>query len=369
MNNYSKIKLPIGERSFGFLPDGREVFLYTLQNQKGCVVELTNYGGIITKILTPDRSGRLGNIILGYDDLSGYLSDNDYVGALIGRYANRIANGVFRLNGHKIQLNPNNGTVHQHGGQIGFNRVVWGAEIYEKSGQPSLKLTYRSADGEEGYPGNLSVAVILTLTNSDELQIEFHGNTDKTGIINLTHHPYFNLHNDHSRSALDHVLKIEADSYLPIDNEILPTGAVQRVADTPFDFRKQHAIADIIHQPVKQLEYAGGYDHCLVINESSDPIRLAASLFSIESGRKVELYTDAPGLQLYTANKLIPSRNGIRGKFLGKHKAICLEPQSFPNAPNVDSFPSTLIRPGVEYRRSIIYRFSVQSQSVVNQIS
>ncbi len=361
MNNSSKIKRPIEERSYGFLPDGREVYLYRLQNQNGCEVELTNYGGIITKILTPDRSGKLGDIILGYDDLRGYLSDDAYMGAIIGRYANRIANGTFFLNGQKIQLSRNSGTAHHHGGETGFNRVVWSTEIYEESNHPRLKLTYVSADGEEGYPGNLTVTVFVTLTNSDELQFEFYANTDKTGIINLTHHPYFNLHNDHHQTVLDHVLQIEADHYLPINNEMLPTGEVLSVADTPFDFRNQHKVADFIHKPVEQLALAGGYDHCYVINDSGDRIRLAATVFSADSGRKIELYTNTPGLQLYTANHLAPTRNGIRSAYLGKHKAICIEPQSFPNTPNIEAFPSTLLQPGVEYRRSIIYRFNVQS--------
>lgn len=332
--------------------DGKKVHLYTLQNDKGTTIKISDYGGTITSWVTADKSGNQSDVVLGFDSLQGYLDKPPYFGATIGRYGNRIGQAKFSLDGNTYDLAANDGKNHLHGGKIGFDKVVWTASPLD-SNASSLELNYTSADMEEGYPGNLKVTVRFTLTNNNELEIEYNGETDKATPVNLTNHSYFNLTGDVNNTILNHVLMIDADKFTPVDATLIPTGELKPVQGTPFDFTQPTLIGARIDQ-VK-----GGYDHNWVLNKSGDEMKLAAFATDSISGRKLEVYTMEPGIQFYTGNFLNGSINTSNGLPIKKHAAFCLETQHFPDSPNKPSFPSTILRPGEKYHTVTRYKIYV----------
>lgn len=329
---------------------GKKVSLYTLTNKNGVQVKITNYGGIVTSWITPDKNGGKSDVVLGFNDLQGYLNKPPYFGALIGRYGNRIADAQFKLNGQTYKLAANNGKNSLHGGEKGFDKVVWDAT---PGADAALTLAYTSKDGEEGYPGNLKVTVKYTLTDDDELVIDYNAETDKATPLNLTNHSYFNLTGDVSNTILDHVLWVDADRYTPVDSTLIPTGELATVKNTPFDFTQPHKIGERIDS-VK-----GGYDHNFVLNKSDGSLNLVAYVVDSASGRKLEVFTTEPGLQFYTGNFLDGSIKTSDGKVINKNTAFCLETQHFPDSPNKPSFPTTILKPGEKYHTTTKYKVSV----------
>jgi aldose 1-epimerase len=354
-----KEKARIDKRAFGKLEDGTPVDLYTLKNRNGLQVEITNYGGAVVTIRTPDRRGRMGDIALGYDDLRGYLADTAYFGALIGRYANRIAGGKFTLNGVEYQLAQNNGVNHLHGGVRGFNKVVWQAREMDHADGVALELTYLSKDKEEAYPGNLTVTATYVLSNANELRIEYTATTDKETVVNLTHHSYFNLAGPGMGDVLRHEVKLNADKFTPVDETLIPTGELKAVKGTPFDFSRATAIGSRINQADDQLVLGKGYDHNFVLNKQGQELSLAANVYEPSSGRVLEMWTTEPGMQLYTGNFLDGVR-GKAGKVYHRRGGFCLEAQHFPDSPNKPAFPSTVLKPGERYTQTTVYKFMVR---------
>ena len=346
--------------SFGKAPDGEAVDLYTLTNKNGAEVEITNYGGSVVSVKVPDRNGKLGDVVLGFDSVDGYVNNTSYLGALIGRYGNRIGHAQFKLDGKTYTLAKNNGENTLHGGTKGFNKAVWTAkEIPAKDGQ-ALELTYLSKDDEEGFPGNLHVRVIYTLTDSNALKINYTVTTDKDTVVNLTNHSYFNLAGPGSGDILDHVLMIEADKFTPVDSGLIPTGELGDVTGTPFDFRKPTAIGARINSDDEQIKLGGGYDHNFVLRKKpGDPFSLAARVVEPKSGRVMEVWTTEPGVQFYTGNFLDGSLKG-KGVSYTKRSAFCLETQHFPDSPNKPEFPSTELKPGERYHSTTVYKFSTE---------
>ena len=322
------------------------LFTYTLNNSLGFEVSITNYGGAITSLKTPDRHGNFGDIVLAYETLDDYVRNPRYFGALIGRHANRIARGRFSLNGIEYQLPCNNGLNHLHGGFKGFDKRVWDVS---QDGNV-LQLSYFSKDGEEGYPGNLTASVDYTLIDN-ALQIDYRATTDHDTIVNLTNHSYFNLRGH--GTILDHELTLHADSFTPVDEELIPTGEIRPVIGTPMDFRNGKAIGS-------QLAFIGGYDHNFVLNDWDGALRLAARLYEETTGRVLEILTTEPGIQFYSGNFLDGSLVGRNGVAYQKYTGLCLEPQHFPDAPNHPNFPSTVLRPGEEHKQTTVYRFLSQ---------
>lgn len=344
---------------FGALPDGTTVELYTLANRHGTEVGIMTYGGTLTALRTRDRQGRLADIVLGFDGLEPYLKGTPYFGALIGRYGNRIAKGRFTLDGQTYTLATNGGPNHLHGGVEGFDKKVWSAEPFSGADAAGVKLGLLSPDGDQGYPGTLRVTAIYTLTDDDELILELRATTDKPTLVNMTQHSYFNLAGD--GDVLDHRLTIDADHFTPIDKAMIPTGEIRPVAGTPLDFRKPAAIGARIDDPAEQqIAYARGYDHNYVLNKKTPgAFALAARALDPESGRVLEVWTEEPGIQFYTANFLDGTLCG-KGKSYGPRCAFCLEPQHYPDSPNRPEFPSTVLRPGEEYSTRISYKFRVE---------
>lgn len=337
------------KQSFGSLPDGREAFLYKLSNEQGMEVDITNYGGIVTSIRIPDNHKNPGDVVLGFDTLEEYLGDHPYFGAIIGRVGNRINKGRFVLDGKEFKLAQNNGANHLHGGIKGFDKVLWTAATEKTMDSVSLKLGYESPDMEEGYPGNLLVEVDYTLNDRNELIIEYRATTDKTTHVNLTNHSYFNLNN--CRGTIhDHELMIDADRVTELNNESIPTGRILDVEGTCFDFRAAKTIGQDIS------ETAPGYDINYVLNDYDGDLHRIATVFHEPTGRSIDVLTTEPGVQLYTSNYIesIPGKEGVEYK---KHAALCLETQHFPDTPNQQSFPSTVLHPGDEYHQVTIYRF------------
>ncbi len=333
------------------MADGKQVYLYTLTNAQGVEARISNYGGIITSLRVPGKSGAKPNIVLGFDSLKDYQQpDVPYFGALIGRYGNRIAKGRFKLGDQTYTLAVNNDENHLHGGIKGFDKVVWDGKEIEDSLNPSLELSYLSRDMEEGYPGNLQVTVTYTLTAQNELQVEYTATTDKPTPVNLTQHSYFNLTGDASQNILGHSLMITADKYIPVDAGQIPTGELKAVKSTPFDFTTPHKIGERIGQ------VDGGYDHTWVLNKGADSLPMVATLYDSTSGRKIEVYTTEPGIQFYTGNFLDGSFTGSEGKVFNKHNGMCLETQHFPNSPNEPSFPTTILHPGDKYQTFTKYK-------------
>lgn len=349
----------ISRSSFGKLQDGTEVSLYTLTNTAGTKMTVTNYGGIIVSLLTEDKEGNFEDVVLGFDSLSQYEKSNPFFGCIVGRYGNRIAKGQFKLDGQTYTLATNNGPNHLHGGNKGFDKVVWQAE--ESSGPEGavLKLKYTSKDMEEGYPGNLATEVTYTLTNDNELKIDYKATTDKKTVVNLTNHSYFNLSGNTKTDILGHELMLAASKFVPVDKTLIPTGQLQDVKDTPFDFTKPFAVGARINVNHPQLQSGGGYDHCWVFDRVgiASP---AATLYDSASGRFMEMFTTEPGVQFYSGNFLDGSLTGKFNTVYKKRMGLCLETQHYPDSPNQPSFPTTVLNPGEVYKSQTIYRFSVK---------
>lgn len=349
-----------GKALFGKLPDGQEVFQYTLTNKSGAIMKVINYGAIVTSLTIPDRNGKYEDIVLGYDSLQGYIIGNSYFGAIIGRYGNRIGKGQFTLEGKKYQLALNNGENHLHGGNIGFDKALWNAETVQDSAGPSLRLTYISPDGEEGYPGKVTLSVTYTLTDKNELHIVYKGTTDKTTILNPTHHSYFNLSGSFTNTILDHLLTIEADTITPVDKGLITTGKLLDVTNTPMDFRTPIAIGARINNSFEQLIFGKGYDHNWVIKDYvKGKIRKAAEVYEQKTGRLMTVYSDQPGLQFYSGNFLDGTASG-KGVFYKHRTGLCLEAQCYPDSPNKPEFPSVILKPGEVYQQTTIYKFSTK---------
>lgn len=335
---------------------GKETILYTLQNEKGMQVAITNYGGRIVSWLAPDKNGQFDDIVLGFDSIEGYLNANEvYFGALIGRYGNRIDGGEFSLNGQNFELATNNGPNHLHGGPRGFHNVVWDAEQLDDQ---HLVLTYFSEDGEEGYPGNLKVKVHYILTDDNELKIDYTATTDKATPVNLTNHAFFNLGGAASGTINNHELMIDADRYTPVDSTLIPTGEIASVEGTPFDFTTPKPIGKDLDKESKQLAHGKGYDHNFVLTQSGSKLDRAAKVVDPESGRVMEIFTTEPGIQFYGGNFLDGSDIGKEGKPYQHRTAFCLEPQHFPDSPNQENFPSTILEPDSVYHSFSLYRLS-----------
>lgn len=355
------VNASITDAPFGEV-DGQPVRLYTLTNANGVQAKITNYGGIVTAFIAPDKDGKMGDVCLGFDTIDRYLKDSPYFGCITGRYANRIAGGKFTLDGKEYTLAQNNGKNALHGGLKGFDKKIWAATPSESADGPALKLTYTSPDGEEGYPGNLSCTVTYTLTADNGLRIDYLATTDKPTVLNLTNHAYFNLAGHGEGTILDHVFEMKADRFVPTDDAGIPLGQLASVEGTPFDFRKPTAIGARVDQDDQQLKNGLGYDHNYVMKDSRDgKLAHVATVHDPKSGRVLEVHTDEPGLQFYIGNYL--PKDGLAGKD-GKtyiyRGGFCLESQTFPDSPNQKGFPSPVLRPGETYKQTTIYRLDVR---------
>ena len=359
MSNNEVLQM-IEKKLFGKLSDGSEIFAYTLKNQNGMTAEIINYGAIVVSLTAPDRNGKFEDIVLGYDNIDSYVKDNNYFGAIVGRYGNRIGKGKFMLEGKDYQLTINNGENHLHGGKAGFSKKVWSAEPIESANDPALRLTYVSKDGEEGYPGTVTITVVYTLTKNNELKIEYTGTTDKTTIFNPTHHSYFNLSGNMNTTILDHELWINADKITPVDNSLITTGEFADVANTPMDFRSPKKVGKEINADFEQLKFGLGYDHNWVINGYNKKANKIASLYEAGSGRFMEVYSNQPGVQFYSGNFLDGTATGKKGVKYQHRSALCLEAQCFPDSPNKPQFPSVILKPGEVYQQTTIYKFSTK---------
>jgi len=356
----------ISQAPFGKTPDGTPVEIYTLRNSKGMEATVMTYGGIVTSLKVPDKNGNFGDVVLGFDNLDGYVNAAyqkamPYFGALIGRYGNRIGGAKFALDGNTYTLPANNGANTLHGGPQGFDKVVWKVED-AKIGEhgPKLELTYLSKDGEEGFPGNLTVHATYTVTEDNALEVKFKATTDKDTVCNLTHHSYFNLRG--SGDVLDYLVQINADKYTPVDSGLIPTGELRPVAGTPFDFLTPTAVGTRINNTSdEQIKFANGYDDNWVLNKKSPgELSLAARVTEPVSGRVMEVWTTAPGMQFYTGNFLDGTLTGKGGWVYQFRDAFAMEPQGFPDSPNHPDFPTTELKPGETYRSMIIYKFSTE---------
>jgi aldose 1-epimerase len=353
--------MQVKKESFGRMADGQSVEIYTLTNSHGAEARITNYGGIVVSLKMPDRSGALDDVVLGFNTLDGYLkAPTVYFGALIGRYGNRIAKGRFTLNGKEYKLATNNNENHLHGGIRGFDKVLWVAKPLSANAGAALELTYLSKDGEEGYPGNLSVRVVYTLTDANELKIDYMATTDRDTVVNLTHHSYFNLAGEGNGDILQHEVQIEADQFTPVDAGLIPTGELRKVAGTPFDFTQPTVIGARINADDEQMKFGNGYDHNWVLRGTMGQLRQAARVTEAKSGRVMEVWTTEPGIQFYSGNFLDGTLTGKRGKIYQQRFGLCLETQHFPDSPNKPNFPSTVLRKGGRYETHTVYKFSTQ---------
>jgi aldose 1-epimerase len=338
---------------FGKMPDGRTVEVFTLTNAGGTEVRAITYGAIITSLRVPDRNGTPGDIVLGFDRLESYLKGHPFFGSIVGRYGNRIAGGKFTLDGRTYTLATNNGPNHLHGGKVGFDKAVWAAE--PASNEAAVVFTHTSPDGDEGYPGTLEVRITYTLTDKNELVVDYHATTDKPTPVNLTQHSYFNLAG--RGDILGHELTINADRYTPVDATLIPTGTLAPVEGTPFDFRKPTAIGARIEAPHEQLKFGQGYDHNFVLNGEANTLRQAARLTEPKTGRSLDVATTEPGMQFYTGNFLDGTLTGKGGQVYQRRAGLCLETQHYPDSPNKSNFPSVIVRPGQEYRSKTVFTF------------
>jgi len=347
----------IAKKQFGTLPDGRDVELYLLTNHNGMQASITTYGGIIVSLTAPDRNGVFADVVLGFDNLDDYLAGHPYLGAIIGRYANRIGKGTFTLDDQTYDLARNNNGNHLHGGVAGFDKALWSARPRSRPEGPQLRLTYVSADGEEGYPGRLDVTVEYTLTHENELRTDYRATTDKPTHVNLTNHSYFNLSGPGGGDILSHEMLVNADHFTPVDDGLIPTGEIREVEGTPMDFRTPHAIDTRIEDDDEQLQFGDGYDHNWILNKPDTDPSFAARVFDPTTGRVMEVVTSEPGVQFYSGNFLDGNLTGKEGKAYGRRCALCLETQHFPDSPNRPEFPTTELRPGEVYETTSIYRF------------
>ena len=353
-----KNPVTISKQVYGVTADSINVESYTLKNENGMELTVITYGGIITSIKAPDKDNVYEDIVLGYNSLAEYTTSSPYFGALIGRYGNRIAKGKFSLDGTAYTLATNNDPNHLHGGLKGFDKVVWTAEVLEDKG--ALKLSYLSKDMEEGYPGDLETIVTYTLTEDNSLEVVYEATTDKKTIVNLTQHSYFNLSGDLSKTILDHEITINADKFIPVDATLIPTGDLKDVLDTPFDFRVAKTIGKDIEVKNEQLKRGLGYDHCWVLNNQKEGMRLTSTAYHKESGRLLEIFSDEPGIQFYSGNFLdgtLPSKQGGNYAF---RSGFCLETQHYPDSPNQKNFPSVVLNPDEKYKSKTTFKFSVR---------
>ena len=349
----------ITQSDFGKTHEGEQVDLYTLTNAHGLTAKIMTYGAIVTELHVPDKAGKNADVVLGFNNLEQYLAGHPFFGAIAGRYANRIANGKFTLDGKEYSLHVNNGPNSLHGGKKGFDKVIWKAETMKGSDGPGLKLTYVSKDGEEGYPGTLTSIVTYTLTNKNELKIDYDAKTDQPTVLNLTNHSYFNLAGENSGTVLDAVLTLNADRFTLVDATAIPTGELQSVKGTSMDFTSPHTIGERIAQVPGSKD--GGYDHNFIINDGGNgKLTMAAKVKEPKSGRTMEVWTTQPGVQLYTANFLDGKTTGIGGTKYARYDAFCLETQHYPDSPNHASFPTTTLRPGEKYHHVTIYKFATE---------
>ena len=349
----------IEKKPYGRLADGTQVDIYVLTNANGVEAAITNYGGIVVSLKVPDRAGKFGDVVLGRGSLEEYVQSSPFFGCLVGRYGNRIAKGKFMLNGATYTLAVNNGPNHLHGGIRGFDKVIWQAKPTSTQAGPALELRYTSKDGEEGYPGTLAVTVTYTLTDANELRIDYAATTDKDTVVNLTNHSYFNLEGDGAVDVLSQELQINASRFTPVDENLIPLGELRPVLGTPFDFTRPHTIGERINADDEQMRRGSGYDHNFVVDGAACQLRLAARAFSAKTGRMLEVLTTEPGVQFYTGNFLDGTLRGKTGALCGKRSGFCLETQHYPDSPNQPSFPSTVLKPGDKYQTTTIYRFSI----------
>src|SRR5580658_56366 len=350
----AEAKSKMQKQSFGKTEDGQQVDLYILTNKHGMQAAITNYGGTVVSLKVPDRSGKLDDVVLGYDTLDGYATGKAYIGATVGRYANRIAHASFTLDGNTYTLSKNDGDNHLHGG---FNKRVWTAKDVSGPAGQALELTYLSKDGEESFPGNLSVKVVYALTDKNELKIDYTATTDKDTVLNLTNHAYFNLAGQGNGDILQQQLMITADRFTPVDATSIPTGEIRSVKGTPFDFTTATAIGARIDQEDQQLKLGHGYDHNWVLSSEPRALSLAAQAYDPHSGRMLEVLTTEPGIQFYTGN-FLDGIQGRNGKVYNRRYAFCLETQHFPDSPNHPNFPSTVLKPGQRFESTTVYKFS-----------
>jgi aldose 1-epimerase len=345
----------IEKQSFGKTKDGTEVFLYTLKNKNGMEVQITNFGGVVVSIKVPDRNGKIDDVALGFDTVAEYEAPGPFFGATVGRYANRIANGRFTLEGRKYQVTVNNPPNMLHGGKSGFNQKVWQVV---RTGAQALHLHYLSKNGEEGFPGNLSVDVIFSLNDNNELKIDYAATTDKPTVLNLTNHSYFNLKGQGDGEIVDHIVQINASKFTPVDKNLIPTGELKSVAGTPFDFRKPQKISAHIGDNDEQLKLGLGYDHNFVIDNGGKTLTMAARVHEETTGRLLEILTTEPGVQFYTGNHMDNGLHGKAGKTYNFRYGLCLETQHYPDSPNHPDFPTTELKPGEKFQSTSVYRFS-----------
>ncbi len=350
----------ITQSEYGETKDGEKVTMFSLKNVGGIEVDIITYGGRITSLRTQDSEGNMENVVLGFDDLAQYEKDNPFFGALIGRYGNRIAKGKFSIGEEAYTLAQNNGENSLHGGIKGFDKQVWDAKTEEGDDSASLILTYLSKDMEEGFPGNLSTTVTYTLHEDNSLDVLYEATTDKATVVNLTQHAYFNLSGDFSNTILDHVVEIDADTYLPVDSGLIPTGELRPVESTPFDFREPKTVGQNISEENEQLELGGGYDHCWVLNDQQAGFRKVASAYHPTSGRFLEVSTDEPGIQFYTGNFLDGTLPAPNNGTYAKRSGLCLETQHYPDSPNQTEFPSVVLNPGEKYTSKTTFKLSTK---------
>ena len=350
----------ITSKPYGKTSSGTPLTLYTLTNSHGVEASITNYGGIVVSLKTPDSTGKMGDVVLGFDSVDPYLGTHPNFGVLVGRYGNRIGKAKFSIDGKEYTLAKNNGENSLHGGVQNFGKQVWTAKEVKRSDGPALELTYVSKDGEEGFPGTLTATVVYTLTNANELKIEYKATTDKTTVVNLTNHTYFNLAG--GGDILNHQLMLAADKFTPVDAGLIPTGELKAVDGTPFDFRKATAIGARINAADEQIKVGGGYDHNFVLNGKAGTMRLVARVSEPTSGRWMEVHTTEPGVQFYTGNFLDGTIKGKGGQTYVRRSGFCLETQHFPDSPNKPAFPTTLLKPGATYQTATVYKFGADAK-------
>jgi len=352
----------IKRENFQTTHKGKQTDLFTLKNSQGMIVQATNFGGKIQSIIVPDRDGTPADITFGYESIEECINGDKYFGALIGRFGNRIANGSFTLDGEEYRLPKNNGPNTLHGRDSGFDDAVWDAEEIETDKGPAVKFAYLSVDGEQGFPGNLTATVMYTLTEENELVIDYHASTDKATVVNLTQHAYFNLGGHDAGEILDHEVVVNADRFIPVDENLIPTGELRPVEGTPFDFREPHALGERINSDYEQIVKGKGYDHSYVLNKPGYQLAFAASAYDKGSGRLMEVFTTHPGMQLYTGNFLTDAKTGKEGAVYDYRNGFCMETQHFPDSPNQPDFPSAVLNPGEEYVHQTIFKFSVKQE-------